>query len=64
MPKILNALSLVFKFAAYPFDFLHLAMQVIGLLLACPFAWVHDTLHKVHIKLYYKSLLLSKKPEE
>lgn len=64
MPRLLNALSLTFKYAAYPFDFLHLAMQAIGLLLAYPFAWVHDRLHKVHIKLYYKSLLLSKKPEE
>lgn len=63
MEVLLKYLSVAFKFAAYPFDFLHLVMQMIGLLLAYPFAWVHDRLHRIHMKLYYKSLLLSKKRE-
>jgi len=64
MQILLKYLSLAFKFAAYSFEFLQLVMEMIGLLLAYPFAWVHDRLHRIHMRLYYKSLLLGGKPEE
>ncbi|SFN77807.1 hypothetical protein SAMN05216516_12110 [Izhakiella capsodis] len=48
--------ALFFNYASYPFGFLCLAIQMTGLILAYPFAWVSDMLEKISFRLKYKSI--------
>lgn len=56
-----KTLSAVFKAATVPFNLVCILLQLIGAILAMPFAWVHDRFLNIHMRCELRAAIADKK---